>query len=82
MGEIIKFEDVEKRILTIQGQQALLDRDVAELYGVEVKRINEAVKRNPDKFPNGYVIIPDPMDFDSSRSQIATLNESGKGHNI
>jgi prophage antirepressor-like protein len=56
MGEIMKFEEVEKRVLTIQGQQVLIDRDVAELYGVETKRVNEAVKNNPDKFPEGYVI--------------------------
>ena len=56
MSELIMFEEVEKRVLVIQGQQILLDRDVAELYGVETKRINEAVKNNPEKFPNGYTI--------------------------
>jgi len=59
MNEMIKFEEVEKRILTIREQQVLIDRDVAELYGVETKRINEAVKNNPDKFPNGYIIALD-----------------------
>ena len=57
MSELIKFEEVEKRVLTIRGEHVLLDRDVAELYGVEVKRINEAVKRNPDKFPEGFTIV-------------------------
>ena len=57
MNEIIRFEDVEKRILTIRGQQVLIDRDVADLYGVETKRINEAVKNNPKKFPDGYLLI-------------------------
>ena len=57
MNEIIRFEDVEKRIMAIRGEQVLLDRDVAELYGVEVKRVNEAVKRNPDKFPEGFTIV-------------------------
>ena len=56
MSELINYDEVEKRVLTIQGQQVLLDRDVAELYGVEVKRVNEAVRRNTDKFPNGYLI--------------------------
>jgi len=56
MSDMIRFDEVEKRVLTIQGQQVLLDRDVAELYGVETKRINEAVKNNPDKFPEGYTI--------------------------
>ena len=56
MSEMIKFEEVEKRVLTIQGQQVLIDRDVAELYGIEAKYVNRAVKNNPDKFPDGYVI--------------------------
>ena len=56
MSEMIKFEEVEKRIITIREQQVLIDRDVAELYGVETKEINQAVKRNLEKFPEGYVI--------------------------
>ena len=56
MSEIIKFEEVEKRIITIREQQVLIDRDVAELYGMETKDINKAVKNNPDKFPEGYII--------------------------
>jgi len=59
MSEMIRFEEVESRVLTVQGQQVLLDRDVAELYGVETKRINEAVKNNRDKFPEGYTFTPD-----------------------
>jgi phage regulator Rha-like protein len=53
--ELIKFNDVEEKIITLRNQPVMLDSDVAELYGVETKRINEAVKNNPDKFPNGYV---------------------------
>jgi len=56
MSELIKFEDVEKRVLTIREQHVLIDRDVAELYGVGTKEVNQAVKNNPDKFPEGYVI--------------------------
>jgi prophage antirepressor-like protein len=56
MSDIISFEEVEKRILIIRNQQVLLDRDVAELYGVETKEVNQAMSRNPDKFPEGYVI--------------------------
>lgn len=47
---------VEEKIITIRNQQIIIDTDVAELYGVETKRINEAVKNNPDKFPEGYLI--------------------------
>ena len=52
----MKFEEVEKRVLIIREQHVLLDRDVAELYGVETKEVNQATSRNPDKFPEGYVI--------------------------
>jgi len=55
MGEVIKFEDIESKLLTLNNQQVLLDRDVAELYGVETREVNQAIKNNPDKFPAGYV---------------------------
>ena len=79
MSDIISYEEVEKRVLTIQEQQVLLDRDVAELYGVDSKRVNEAVSRNPDKFPEGYIINLESNDWDSLRSQFATLETNGKG---
>ena len=47
---------IEDTIIEIRGVPAILDSDVAALYGVETMRINEAVKNNPDKFPGGYVI--------------------------
>ncbi|MDR1592187.1 MAG: ORF6N domain-containing protein [Prevotellaceae bacterium] len=56
MSEIVKFSQVEEKILTIRNQQVILDSDVAALYGVETMRINEAVKNNPDKFPKGYLL--------------------------
>ncbi len=46
---------VEEKIITLRNQQVILDCDVAELYGVETKRINEAVSNNPEKFPEGYI---------------------------
>jgi len=48
--------EVENKIIILRDQQVIVDSDVAELYGVETKRINEAVSNNPDKFPEGYVI--------------------------
>jgi hypothetical protein len=54
-GNIVKFGQVEDKILVIRDQNVILDSDVAELYGVETMRINEAVKNNPDKFPEGYI---------------------------
>lgn len=53
---IVKFDFVESKIIELRGQKVILDRDVAEIYGVETMRINEAVKNNPDKFPKGYII--------------------------
>jgi hypothetical protein len=47
---------IEEKLITIREKQVLLDRDVALLYGVETKRVNEAVKNNPEKFPEGYII--------------------------
>lgn len=47
---------IEGKLITVRGKQVLLDRDVAFLYGVETKRVNEAVKNNPEKFPDGYII--------------------------
>ncbi len=48
--------NVEGKIINLRGQQVILDCDVAELYGVETKRINEAVSNNPEKFPEGYIL--------------------------
>jgi len=55
MSDIVRFNRVEEKIITIRNKSVILDSDVAALYGVETKRINEAVKNNPDKFPDGYV---------------------------
>lgn len=53
---LIKFEDVNSKIIKIREENVILDSAVAELYGVETKRINEALKNNRDKFPEGYVL--------------------------
>lgn len=49
--EIVVTTPVESRIMSIRGNQMMIDRDLAELYGVETKRLNEAVKRNIERFP-------------------------------
>lgn len=54
--QIVTTKEVEQRIIQVRQQQVIIDRDVAALYGVETKRINEAVKNNPDKFPDGYIL--------------------------
>lgn len=55
MSNVIRLSHIEERILTIRKQKVIIDSDVAFLYGVETKRINEAVANNPAKFPKGYL---------------------------
>ena len=50
------LEKIKSKIITVQGQQVILDCEVAELYGVQTKEVNQAVRNNPDKFPAGYII--------------------------
>ena len=52
---VVKFNAIEERIITLRGEKVLLDSDVAELYGVETRRINEAITNNPEKFPDKYI---------------------------
>ena len=66
--------EVENKIITLREQQVIVDADVAELYGVQTKRINEAVANNPEKFPDGYVIQLDDQEFADLRSKISTTN--------
>ena len=62
----------------VSGQQVLLDRDVAVLYGVETRVINQAVKNNPEKFPHGYVVELSSDEFATLRSKFLTANISSK----
>jgi len=55
--DILKFNSVEEKIITIRGISVILDSDVAELYGVETREINQAIKNNPEKFPSGYIFL-------------------------
>ncbi|MDR2424270.1 MAG: ORF6N domain-containing protein [Prevotellaceae bacterium] len=55
MNETEKYNQIEKKFLTIGSRQVILDSDVAELYGVDIMHINEAIINNPDKFPKGYI---------------------------
>ncbi len=56
MSDIVKFTNIENKIIDIRNQKVILDADVAELYGVQTKEINQAVRNNPDKFPQGYIL--------------------------
>ena len=75
----LKISEVEDKIFIIRNQRVILDRDVALLYHVETKRINEAVRNNPDKFPDGYVIELTSEESSCLRSKISTLDKLGRG---
>ncbi len=70
-----QFLQIEPLIRTIRGQQVLLDSDLAILYGVETKRLNQQVKRNIERFPEDFMFQLTHEEVICSRSQIATLNE-------
>ena len=74
-----QFLQIEPLIRTIRGQQVLLDSDLAILYGVETKRLNQQVKRNIERFPEYFMFQLTQEEVICSRSQIATLN---KGTNL
>ena len=69
--------NVESLIRVIRGQQVMLDRDLAELYGVETKRLNEQVKRNIERFPEDFMFQLTSNEFDNLKSQFATSSWGG-----
>ena len=84
--ELMTVDNICNRVYIIRGQRVMLDYDLAEIYGYEVKRLNEQVKRNITRFPEDFMfqLTKDEIPEDFSKSQIATLNESGdrRGTNI
>ena len=71
--KLLPYQTVKDRIVYLRGQDVILDFAVAELYGVETKRVNEAVKNNPDKFPDGYIFSLNDEEWHSLRSKFSTL---------
>ena len=83
MNEIIEKENniIENMIYEIKGTEVMLDSDLAELYQVETKRINEAVKNNPKRFPERYIFRISEKEYLSLKSKISTSKGgSRKGH--
>ena len=60
----ISIEDVQDKIIVLRGEPVILDRDVAKLYGVQTKEINQAVKNHPSKFPIGYILPIEKAEMD------------------
>ena len=65
---------IQNRIYDIRGQKVMIDRDLAELYQVETRRLNEAVKRNIKRFPSDFMFQLTKEEFESLMSQFATSN--------
>ena len=79
MSDIVKFNSVEEFIIELRGEKVILDKNVATLYGVETREINQAVRNNPNKFPEGYIIEVDKTELAALRSKILTLKTGGRG---
>ena len=71
----VTSEDVEERVLVLRNQRVLIDSDVAELYGIETKRVNEAVRNNPEKFPYGYIFVLDKYEKQEVVENFGHLNK-------
>jgi len=78
MASIVQTEQIERLILLIRGYKVMLDADLAALYGVTTKRLNEQVRRNIARFPNDFMFQLTREEVESLRSQFATSNK-GRG---
>jgi hypothetical protein len=78
MKVIISLEKIENKIYTIRNQKVMLDRDLAVLYGVQTKVLNQGVKRNITRFPEDFMFQLTKDEYHSLRSQIVTLEGRGK----
>ena len=72
MNEIIPIEKIQQRILIIRGHRVMMDADLAIIYGVTTKRLNEQVKRNLKRFPSDFMFQLDEEEFEKMRSHFAT----------
>jgi len=76
--EVVRTADIERAIITLRGQRVMLDEDLASLYCVEVKVLNQSVKRNIERFPADFMFQLTPEDARNLRSQIV-ISKVGQG---
>jgi len=76
--ELMTLDNIRNRVYVIRGQQVMLDSDLAEIYGYEVKRLNEQVKRNINRFPEDFMFQLNELELENLRSQNATANVNAK----
>ncbi len=79
MSALVPRERIEQTILLIRGHNVMLDRDLAQLYGVTVGRLNEAVKRNEDRFPSDFMFQLTKAELEHLKSQIAISSSTWGG---
>ena len=77
MKDLISAESITSRIYFIRSQKVMLDRDLAELYGVETKQLKRAVRRNIDRFPEDFMFQPSSDEFEILRCQFGTSSWGG-----
>ena len=75
---ILPNEIIERKIYIIRGQKVMIDSDLAELYGVETRRLNEQVKRNIKRFPDDFMFQLTEIEFENLKSQFATSSWGGR----
>jgi len=76
---MVPVERIEQKIILIRGQKVMLDRDLAELYGIETKTLKQAVRRNIDRFPDDFMFLLDREEVAILRSQIVTSRSENWG---
>ena len=79
---LIPFKEVEDKIAVIRREQVIADADVAALFGVETKRVNEAVRNNLNKFPADYMFELNKSELRDLRSKFLTTNVSVKSRRL
>lgn len=78
-GLIILDEVISEKIYVIRGQKVMIDRDLAKLYGVEAKRLKEAVRRNANRFPSDFMFEMSQKELENWRTQFASSNSAKMG---
>ena len=77
---LLALEAITHRIFVLREQKVLLDSDLAALYGVDTRRLNEQVRRNRERFPKDFIFALTREEFTDLKSQFATSNSTGTGH--
>ena len=78
LQELVVEQKILNRIYVIRGQKVMLDEDLAEMYKVETRRLNEQVKRNPNRFPKDFMFVLTEKEYENLKSQNATSSWGGR----